>query len=47
MTEPRNRFIGEEDEVRPLGRRRQSEDNTSPEDRKAREEARKALEDDE
>lgn len=45
--EPRNRFVGEEDEIRPLSRRVKSENLTSAADRKAQEAARKALEDDE
>lgn len=44
--EPRNRFVGEADEIRPLSRRTRSENNTPPEDRKAQEAARKALDED-
>lgn len=47
MPDDRNRFAGEAEDIRPLSRRTRSEDNTSAEDRKAREAARQAMEDDE
>ncbi len=41
----RSRFVATAEDVRPLGVAKRSEDRSSPEDRKARAEAKKAIED--